>query len=85
MAEYNAPRTSDFKSSETRPQSNMMMIRAANAADAALYEHVRETFDDRLRRACDYVASRCLGALPDAGAADPGDADGTAGRVSAES
>ncbi len=45
-------------------------IRAANAADTALYEHVVETFEDRLKRACEYVASRCLQKLP--GGPEPG-------------
>lgn len=40
-------------------------IRAANAADAELYEHVRETFDDRLKRACAYIGERCLERLPE--------------------
>ncbi len=35
-------------------------IRRANGVDAALYAHVVETFDDRLARACDYIAERCL-------------------------
>jgi hypothetical protein len=48
-------------------------IRAVNAADTALYEHAVETFDDKLERACDYIASRCLQKLPEG--AEPGDAD----------
>jgi Sulfotransferase family len=42
-------------------------IRRANAVDAALYAHVLETFDDRLARACDYIAEHCLAPPADAG------------------
>jgi hypothetical protein len=45
-------------------------IRAANAADTALYEHVVETFDERLKRACEYIAARCLQKVPES--AEPG-------------
>jgi hypothetical protein len=44
-------------------------IRRTNAADVALYEHVVETFDDRLARACDYIGANCLRAGADEGAA----------------
>jgi hypothetical protein len=47
-----------------------------NAADAALYAHVVETFDARLARACDLIASRCL-RQPD-GASDAAAAAATA-------
>lgn len=40
-------------------------IRDVNAADTALYEHVRATFDERLERACDYIAAQCLEAMPE--------------------
>jgi hypothetical protein len=43
-------------------------IRRANATDAALYAHVVETFDARLARACELIASRCL-RLPEVGEA----------------
>lgn len=42
-------------------------IGAANATDAALYEHVCETFDDKIKRACDYIGTHCLEKLPDRG------------------
>lgn len=48
-------------------------IRAANAADTALYEHAVQTFDDRLARACAYIAEHCLERLP--GAPDAGEVD----------
>ena len=41
-------------------------IRRANDIDAALYAHVVETFDARLARACELIASRCL-RLPEVG------------------
>lgn len=35
-------------------------ILAANALDAELYERAAAQFDDRLKAACEYIASRCL-------------------------
>jgi hypothetical protein len=51
-------------------------IRGANATDAALYEHVVETFDARLARACELIAARCL--RPPAEAPEPASEGGAA-------
>ncbi len=39
-------------------------IRGVNSTDVALYEHLVETFDERLARACDRIAAQCLAAGP---------------------
>lgn len=44
-------------------------IRRANAADSTLYDHVVETFEERLAGACAYIGTRCLAPLAE-GVAD---------------
>ncbi len=55
-------------------------IRRVNAIDAALYAHLVETFDDRLARACDYIAERCL-AQEDGNGNGTGDGEENAARA----
>ena len=54
------------KGFETRPSPELRKrILEDNAIDAALVARVAETFEDRLRRACGYIAERCLKPLAD--------------------